>query len=131
MSSVQKNDVWIVYDGDCPFCTHYVRYLRIKESSGHPPHLVNAREEWEKVKELGADKFDLSNGMIVKLGDTHYHGGDAIHILSLMSTTSGIFNKFVHLTGRNKIISRLIYPLLRAGRNCALALLRKNRHFNN
>ena len=34
---------WLVYDGDCPFCSRYVQLLRIREAVG-PLRLVNARD---------------------------------------------------------------------------------------
>src|SRR5690606_25765599 len=40
----------IVYDGDCPFCTSYIRLLRIRDAAG-PVRLVNAREDHDVVAE--------------------------------------------------------------------------------
>ena len=39
----QRGDAWLVYDGDCPFCSRYVQYLRLRQAAG-PVRLVNARE---------------------------------------------------------------------------------------
>ena len=27
----KRSDAWLVYDGDCPFCSRYVQYLRLRE----------------------------------------------------------------------------------------------------
>ena len=35
--------IYVVYDGECPFCTAYVKLLRLREAAGKV-ELVNARE---------------------------------------------------------------------------------------
>jgi predicted DCC family thiol-disulfide oxidoreductase YuxK len=35
---------WIVYDGECPFCTQYVKLMRLRETVGIVKPL-NARED--------------------------------------------------------------------------------------
>ena len=47
----QRGDAWLVYDGDCPFCSRYVKYLRLRRAAG-PVRLVNAREGGPLVDEL-------------------------------------------------------------------------------
>jgi len=44
---------WIVYDGDCPFCSRYVRLVRLRDAIG-PVALVNARDGGELVDEIRA-----------------------------------------------------------------------------
>ncbi|MFT5932039.1 MAG: putative DCC family thiol-disulfide oxidoreductase YuxK, partial [Hyphomonas sp.] len=39
---------FIVYDGDCPFCSEYVKLLRLRDAIG-PVSLVNAREDHPAV----------------------------------------------------------------------------------
>ena len=65
--------------------------------------------------------------MVVIVGDNLYYGADAIHALSLMSTKSGFFNRLTHAAFRSRRASRILYPVLRSGRNLLLKLLGKTR----
>ena len=58
---------WIVYDGDCPFCSRYVQMVRLREAVG-PVRLVNAREGGPLVEEARRAGFDLDAGMVLKMG---------------------------------------------------------------
>lgn len=119
-------DAWIVYDGDCPFCTRYVRLLRLRESAGNVA-LVNARDGGPLVDEIRAAGLDLNEGMVLKLGGRLYHGDECMHRLALMSTPSTLFNRINGSVFRSPTVSRLLYPLLRTGRNLTLRLLGRQR----
>ncbi|MDO8342732.1 MAG: heme-binding protein [Cellvibrio sp.] len=32
---IKKEDVWLVYDGECPACKTYCKYIRIREAVGN------------------------------------------------------------------------------------------------
>lgn len=124
VTNVDGEPLWLVYDGECPFCTSYVKYARVQKSFG-PLNLVDARRGGDLVNCLVARGFDLNDGMVLKYGDRYYHGADCINILSLMSTRSGIFNKVNAIVFRNARVSNALYPLLRVGRNVTLKILRR------
>lgn len=117
-----RGDAWLVYDGDCPFCSRYVRYLRLRQAAG-PVRLVNAREGGPLVDELLRAGLDLDEGMVLKLGGRYYHGADCIHALALLSSGSGLFNRINAKVFRSPQLSRVLYPVLRAGRNMTLRFL--------
>ena len=50
-----------------------------------------------------------------------YHGDACIHMLALLSTPSGAFNRINAAVFRSERASRLLYPILRSGRNATLA----------
>lgn len=118
--------LWLVYDKDCPFCSSYVRYVRLQRSFGQLK-LVDARKGGELVESIIKEGFDLNEGMVLKYKDRLYHGADCINILALMSTRSGFFNKVNAAIFRSATVSRLLYPVLRAGRNLTLKVLRRKR----
>ncbi|HRX39889.1 MAG TPA: DCC1-like thiol-disulfide oxidoreductase family protein [Parvularculaceae bacterium] len=120
-----KDDIWVVYDGECPFCSAYVRMVRLRKLSN--VHLLDAREAHPVVEELKAKGFDLDEGMALKIGDAIYHGDECVHRLALLSGPSGLFNRFNFWVFRNEKRAKAIYPALRAGRNLALRLLGKRR----
>lgn len=123
-TSPSEGDVaaWLVYDGDCPFCSAYVRFLRFRDSVGRI-ELIDAREGGPVVDELIASGFDLDEGMALKMGGRVYHGDDCIHALALMSGASTVFNRLNGWVFKSPRRSRVLYPILRAGRNSALWLL--------
>lgn len=112
----------IIYDGDCPFCSRYVKLVRLREALGQVD-LVNAREGGPLVDEVQRAGLDLDEGMVLKLGDRFYHGADCIHMLAVLGTSSGLFNRVTGTLFRSPVVARSLYPLLRAGRNATLALL--------
>lgn len=114
--------VTIYYDGDCPFCTDYVRFTRLKESVGTPA-LVNLREAPDERARLEAEGFDLDLGMVADIGGKRYGGADALGALALLTARVGIFNRMTGWLFSSPGIARWGYPVLRAGRNAVLTLL--------
>jgi predicted DCC family thiol-disulfide oxidoreductase YuxK len=113
---------WLLYDGECPFCSRYVRHVRLREAIG-PITMANAREHAALVDEVRRLGFDVDTGMVLKLDGNYYHGADCIHALALLTTPSGWFNRLNSVMFRSATASKLLYPVLRAGRNLTLRLL--------
>lgn len=114
--------VTVVYDNECPFCRSYCAKVRIDEAAGEL-ELIDAREPSPVMDEITSMGLDIDQGMVVKIGDQIHYGSDAIHILALMSTRSGFFNKINFWIFKSKTLSRILYPVLRSCRNLALWLL--------
>lgn len=113
---------YIVYDGECPFCSRYVKMLRLRAVIG-PIQLVDARTDHPMVAWLHKQQIDLDEGMaFVQNGQISY-GEECIHKLALLTTPSGIFNRLTAWVFRSPTASRLIYPILRFGRNVTLKIL--------
>ncbi len=117
---------WLLYDGDCPFCSSYVHYVRLRDTAG-PITLADARQFPALVSEAQALGFDVDVGMVLKLDGQYYFGADCIHALSLLTTPSGAFNRVNRALFKSKTLARFAYPILRAGRNCVLFLLGRRR----
>ena len=115
-------EAWLFYDSECPFCSRYARYVRLREAVGRLT-IMSLREDDPRVHEVVARGFDLDEGMVLKLGDSYYHGDDCIHMLAVLSSRSTLFNRINAQVFRSKRRARLLYPVLRAGRNLTLALL--------
>ena len=122
MASQESEVVYLVYDGNCPFCSVYVDYVRVKESVG-TFKLVNAREGGSIVEDVFKHDFDLDDGMVLIMEGQYYHGHDCINRLALLSTPSNIFNRVNAVVFRSPIVSRVLYPVLKFGRNIVLRLL--------
>jgi predicted DCC family thiol-disulfide oxidoreductase YuxK len=118
--------IQIVYDSECPFCTNYVKLLRLREAIG-PAELIDARGQHPILGEIVRAGLDLDEGMVVKMGGRLYHGGDCLNVLALLSTRAGFFNRAIAGVFRSATLSWTLYPSLRAGRNAALRLLGRKR----
>ena len=115
-------DIYVVYDGECPFCSAYVRMVRLRETAGDV-RLLDAREAHPVVEEIKALGFDFDEGMALKIGDAIYHGDDCIHQLAMMSGPSGVLNRLHFWVFKSPARAKFLYPFLRSGRNLALRLL--------
>lgn len=113
---------WLAYDGQCPFCSGYVRRLRFQQAVG-PVALVDMRKPSPARSELVQQGCDLDRGMVLKLDGRYYQGDDCLNRIALLSTRSGLFNRINAALFRHATLSKLAYPGLRAGRRIALAAL--------
>ena len=114
--------VRIVYDGDCPFCSAYVRMVRLRNAAGSVV-LLDARHHPDVGRELRDLGYDLNEGMMLIIDNQYYHGADCINRIALMSTSSGFFNRVNAILFRSPLISKVVYPFLRFGRNAVLRIL--------
>ncbi|MBI1216598.1 MAG: DUF4166 domain-containing protein [Alphaproteobacteria bacterium] len=116
-----KEGVWFVYDGDCPICKTAAHALQIRKAVG-ALHLVNARQDKDHplLQEINDRRLDLDEGMVLKYRDGYYHGEDALHMMALLGSGHGWFNKMNALLFRSKKLARLCYPAMRATRNALL-----------
>ena len=124
LSDVPK--VLVVYDKQCPACDYYCTMIQIRETVGSLV-LMDARDGGPIMEEITARGLDIDQGMIVKVGNELYYGSEAIHVLALMGTNRGFFNRLAYWSFRSKAVSRVLYPVLRACRNLLLKILGKTR----
>lgn len=119
-----RADIWVVYDGHCPFCSNYVRLVRLRQALGSARvHLVDARTDHPIVAEIEAKGLDLDEGMALKIGERLYHGSEVMHQIALLTGPVGAFNRFNYWVFQNPRRAACLYPWLRACRNATLRLL--------
>lgn len=113
--------IYFIYDGECPLCFYAAQALRVKQSVG-TLHLINARDpvnvSW--VNQVNEAELDLDEGMAIFYAERFYHGKDALHLMGLLATDSGWFNKVNAFLFRSKRIANLCYPLMRFVRNALI-----------
>ena len=121
---IDGKNMKIVYDGECPFCSKYVRLIHLRKTIGHV-ELINARTDTsiqEKLKELS---IDINQGMVLIDAEDVYFAEDCVHRLALLSTSSTFFNRINKFVFKNKILSKILYPIMKTGRNFVLFILRR------
>lgn len=118
-----QEKIVLVYDKECPACNNYCQLIQINKTVGKL-EIVNARDSSDVMNEVTALGWDIDQGMVLKMGESLYYGSDAIHTLALISSRSGVFNRFNYWLFKSKKVSKILYPMLRACRNLLLKMLR-------
>jgi predicted DCC family thiol-disulfide oxidoreductase YuxK len=118
-----NNEVVVIYDGHCPFCANYVRLYRLRKLVGKVT-LVDARSgSHPALDEVRRRGLDLDEGMAVRWQDRLYYGSEALHVLALLGSEDGVFNKVNRWLFSRPQLGRQIYPWMVAGRKLTLRLL--------
>lgn len=125
MLEQKRPDNWLLYDGECPFCSRYVQLIRLQEAIG-PIRLVDARENTVEAEIVRKAGLEIDDGMVLSFNNQLYHGDDCLHRLALLSTPIGFFNRINASLFRSQNLSRLSYPILRACRNLTLRILHRH-----
>ena len=112
---------WLVYDGECPLCSNYTRYLSIKES-GIELVPVDARTGGPIVNEIRKLPHNLDEGMVLKMDGRFYVGHQALNALALLSDRSGLLSRLNRLIFGSPTTARLGYPLLKMSRRIILTI---------
>jgi predicted DCC family thiol-disulfide oxidoreductase YuxK len=112
----------VIYDGECPFCSQYVKHVRLRDVSEDLQY-VNARDGGAIVDEALRQGFDLNVGMVVLIDGIYHHGADAVRVLAMLSSPVTAFNWLHARIFSSRTVSRLLYPVMRFGRNTTLRLL--------
>jgi len=86
-----KQPITIIYDGDCPVCNAYIRYTRLQPYLS--PELINARTNSDIIGNLEYRGLEINKGMVVIFSDRYYHGAEAMHLLSTLTTKYGFVNR--------------------------------------
>ncbi len=111
----------VIYDGECPFCSGYVKLMDLRRRVGDV-ELVDARSDDPRVKAVQRDGYDLNEGMVAIYGARTYYGGEAVALISRLGS-GGILSRIFGDDSR----SRLMYPAMKMGRNIALRLLGRSK----
>ncbi len=117
---------FLLYDGDCPFCTDYVQRVQLQKAVG-PVALLNMRDHPDLAVAFRKQGYDLNEGMLLRLDGRTYWGADCINRLALISTDNDLFNKLNAAVFRRPCLSAALYPFMRRGRALTLALMGKKK----
>jgi predicted DCC family thiol-disulfide oxidoreductase YuxK len=109
----------VVFDGDCPVCTAYSCNI----ATGAQSKIINARTGGPLVDDLVARGIDLDEGMAVIHEGKVFHGAEAVQMMALHGPRNGWLRRLNHIVFRSATRSRILYPVLRSGRNLLLRIL--------
>ena len=123
---MNRPEILLVYDKECPACNTYCQIIRIRETVGDLK-IIDAREKSEVLDEITARGLDIDQGMVLKMEGQLYYGSDAMHALALISNRSGLLNRINYWIFKSKSVSSWLYPVLRLFRNLLLKMLGKTK----
>lgn len=121
-NTVSEPPLEVIYDGDCPFCSSYVDYCRLKDAFPNVI-LTNARTVPGRIADFRREGIDINEGMIVIYGGATYFGDRAMAILTQISRSDATFQRFFRFLFRWPFLAVPVYNALRMGRNLTLILL--------
>ena len=111
----------IFYDGDCYFCSSYVKLLQLREAVG-PVELVSLRDGGEEAERIRRKGYDLNSGFVVEHDGSPYFGSAAFIYLNGLLEPAGHFNRALAWISARTRLASVVYPILVAGRIALLAL---------
>jgi predicted DCC family thiol-disulfide oxidoreductase YuxK len=90
--------VWLIYDGECPMCTHAAIAFRIREAAGSL-NLIDARTapDHALVREASELGYDLDEGMVLRYAGIAHHGEDALVMMATLGSPIDWFNRLIVL----------------------------------
>lgn len=109
-TNARHQGIYLIYDGECLLCRQSAKALRLKKTVGQLT-IINARTEHPLVNEVMKKGYDLNEGIIVKYNEQFYYGTDAIHMLALLSSPVGIFNRLNAYLFKYKLLTKLLYRI--------------------
>ncbi|WP_186435258.1 DCC1-like thiol-disulfide oxidoreductase family protein [Rheinheimera sediminis] len=116
----------LIYDGDCPLCRHYVAAQRLQKQFGELT-LLNARDLPEQapllLAELHALGLVINQSMLLRVDGRWLKGAEVLQLLASLNEASWR-NRLWLYWFQSADRARFSYPLLRAGRNLLLKLLK-------
>lgn len=120
--NTEEDGDWLLYDGECPFCSRYVQLLRLRELSPSF-RLLDARHQPQLVACMLQQGYDVDEGMILRWGERYFHGADCIAELSRLTRTDTRGQRLNRAVFADARRAQRLYPWLVRGRNLVLRLL--------
>lgn len=124
MKDINQDALYVIYDGECYFCNHTAKALKIKKAV-NKLILINARESHELVIEAIKQGLDVNEGIVVYYNQQFYYAKKAVNLLNSLADKSTFREKLAFLFYKNKLANFLGYPLLKTIRNLYLAFKHK------
>jgi predicted DCC family thiol-disulfide oxidoreductase YuxK len=122
MATIAYKTATIFYDGQCPFCTNYVKLLHLRQMIAELT-LIDARGGSALVKEMQDRGVNLDEGMVLILDGKVFHGADCLNQIVIQGLSKGPFAAVNARLFGSRRVARFFYPILKMGRRIILRLL--------
>lgn len=121
-STTSPEGIEVVYDGECPFCSSFVRMVRLREAFGAVT-LVDARQSDDpRIRDLSS-RHRLDDGFVVIHAGREHYGPAALEFISLATADDSASRFLMRSPLFRGRLGRVAYPMMVAGRKLALRLM--------
>ena len=118
-----KQNLTLYYDKQCPFCSKYTNFLKLKEN--FEITLKDARENLFEIS-LICLNLNINNGFIVIYENNCFQGAKALQFLNSAVDKDSILGKLHFVFRYENIFSKILYKILFILRKIILFILRKD-----
>jgi predicted DCC family thiol-disulfide oxidoreductase YuxK len=119
---MDSSDDYLLYDGECPACSSYVAFSRLRQL--HPSlKVLDARENPGLVEDLRRRGYEINEGMVMQLDGRIFFGAEATRQIARHAQDGGALRGAVLNAVGDAPWSRALYPLLNRGRRLLLKAL--------
>jgi predicted DCC family thiol-disulfide oxidoreductase YuxK len=118
-----KQKLTLYYDKQCPFCSKYANFLKLKEN--FEITLKDARENQSEIS-LVCKNLNINDGFIVIYENCCFQGEKALVFLNSAVDKTTILGKLHFIFRYENIFSKILYKLLFILRKIILFILRKD-----
>lgn len=123
MEEHNANEVYILYDGECPLCRMGVENFTIPEQEGELQCIDKRTDSGHPVaQEMQRHALNINEGMVVKYQGRFYQGAEALHLMSKLGAGKGVLSRAGVVIFRSRCVAKLLYPSLRTMRNLLLKI---------
>lgn len=124
LGDLKNSLTYVLYDGECPVCSRYTRFVRFRETVGEVV-LLNCRDYPELLTDLKVKGYDLNDGMLLSYQGQLFYGDKAVYMMATLSSPNNLFNRLNATVFTNASAVKYLYPVMVCGRKLLLKLLRK------
>ena len=118
-----KQNLTLYYDKQCPFCSKYTNFLKLKEN--FELTLKDARENLSEIS-LICPNLNINDGFIVVYENNCFQGAKALQFLNSAVDKDTFFGKLHFIFRYDNIFSKILYNVLFILRKIILFVLRKD-----
>ena len=117
-----SDKILFIYDGECPFCSHFAQLIELK-SSLPTLEILDGRKDLALLTKLFSKGYDLNNGAILINDKEIMHGASAINWLcSEIKEPSNSLLEILRIIFSSNKRTHLFFPFLLWGRRLLLTI---------
>ena len=118
-----KQKLTLYYDKQCPFCSKYANFLKLKEN--FEITLKDARQNLDEIS-LICENLNINDGFVVVYKNECFQGAMALAFLNSAVDKTTFLGKLHFLFRYDNLFSNLLYKLFFIWRKIILFILGKN-----
>ena len=105
-----KQKLTLYYDKQCPFCSKYTNFLKLKEN--FELTLKDARENLSEIS-LICGELDINDGFIMLYKNDCFQGAKALQFLNSAVDKDTFLGKLHFVFGYDNVFSKILYKIFK------------------